>query len=72
LYTGSQVSLSTTNVVTDTTVAFDTPLFVRASTVGGASYYIPLNMYVCGYEIIISSPTTPTGFIQTYAKGIGN
>jgi hypothetical protein len=57
-------------ITTDTSAAFNTPLFIRALTVGGASYYVPLNIFVCGLETIVAS-TTPTGFIKVYANGIG-
>jgi hypothetical protein len=49
-------------ITTDTSAAFNTPLFIRALTIGGASYYIPLDIFVCGFEKIVAS-TTPTGFV---------
>jgi hypothetical protein len=57
-------------ITTDTSAAFNTSLFIRALTVGGASYYIPLNIFVCGFETIVAS-TIPIPIVKVYENGIG-
>jgi hypothetical protein len=39
--------------MTQTSTAFNTPLWLRTFTSGGAFYDIPLNIYICGFETVI-------------------
>ena len=57
---GTQITLdaSMNNIITETTNAFNTPLWIRATTLGGVSYDIPLNIFVCGFETISASSNT--------------
>jgi hypothetical protein len=66
---GTPVSFDSTNVITDTIAPFDTPLWLRTFTSGGAFFDIPLNIYVCGFETIIASATPVISI--AYNNGIG-
>jgi hypothetical protein len=62
---GSPITADASNVITDTTNSFNTPLWLRVSTIGGAYYDIPINIYVCGFETINAS-STPSALAITY------
>jgi hypothetical protein len=64
---GSTISVDSTNIVTQTSTAFNTPLWLRASTSGGAFYDIPLNIYICGFETVTYS-TAPAPIQITYQR----
>jgi hypothetical protein len=67
---GSPVSIYSTNVITDTTAPFNTPLWLRIFTSGGAFYDIQLNIYVCGFEVITASSPI-TSISATYQENTG-
>jgi hypothetical protein len=52
---GSPISVDSANIVTQTSSKFNNPLWLRTFTSGGAFYDIPLNIYICGFEIITAS-----------------
>jgi hypothetical protein len=67
---GSPISVDSTNIVTQTSSKFNTPLWLRTFTSGGAFYDIPLNIYICGFETIIASSTI-TSISETYQENTG-
>ena len=54
---GSSVTVDATNIITDTSVGFNTPLWLRSYTSSGAYYDIPLTIIVCGFQTIIGAAT---------------
>jgi hypothetical protein len=54
---GSSVTVDATNIITDTTIGFNTPLWLRSYTSSGAYYDIPLTIKVCGFQTIIGAAT---------------
>jgi hypothetical protein len=68
---GTPISVGSTNLITDTSSPFSTPLWLRTYTIGGVYYDIPLNIYICGFETIITS-STQLALGTTYQKGIGS
>jgi hypothetical protein len=51
---GSPISIDSSNVMTDTTAAFNTAVWLRAFTSGGVYYDIPMDIKVCGFEEILN------------------
>jgi hypothetical protein len=69
---GSPISVDSpnTNILSQTTSTFNTPLWLRTFTSGGAFYDIPLNIYICGFETI-SASSLITPISATYQENTG-
>jgi hypothetical protein len=67
---GSPITVDSTNILTQTLSPFNTPLWLRTFTSGGAFYDIPLKIYICGFEKIIASSPISSIF-ATYQKNTG-
>jgi hypothetical protein len=63
--------VDSTYIITQTSSPFSIPLWLRTFTIGGVNYDIPLNIYICGFETIITS-SNPSALGATYQKGIGS
>ena len=68
--TGSQFTSNTLAIDTDTSSSFYSPMYLRAYTIGGITFDVPVSIIVCGGETIQSSGSI--GPIQaTFHKSTG-